>query len=257
MLKWKNKSMVIFFGLVFLTANNRCYAAEDGIAYTRQGIIAEYESDAEFLRMKENYGEEYAEEFLDKVYEQRVQSLIVPYGGGGNECYDYVKNIKQTKNYNCGTTTVLQTLYGLDSADKVAGSTDQEKIATLDVKYNVDQQTFTYVYQVVDALNTYYSTSDYVYTAGSSLSEAEFENTIANSLMCGRPVILHAKTECLAYYEEHESGHYLSLDYVNRTTDMVRIVDCNNNDKYFGIRMVPLEEAYKSVHDTSGRYLIH
>lgn len=53
----------------------------------------------------------------------RMMSSGLVRGGGGNVCYEYVTNIMQTKTYNCGTTTVLQTLYGLDSADKVSGTT--------------------------------------------------------------------------------------------------------------------------------------
>lgn len=207
--------------------------------------------------MFEDYGTEYAEAFLDNAYERRLEEMISPYGGGGNECYDYVKNIKQTESYNCGSTTVLQSLYALDSASNVTGTTDADKIATLDKDYNVKTQGSMFVYQVTDALNTYYSYSSYTHVIGSSLSEASFENMIANSLTNGRPVVLHARTEFLPYYENHESGHYLSLDYVNRTTDTVRIVDCNKNDAYFGIHMVDLSDAYKCIHDAAGRYMIY
>lgn len=112
------------------------------------------------------------------------------------------------------------------------------------------------VYQAQEALNKY-STKTYVFVEGSSLTEATFEQYIATSLTNCKPVILHARTKYIGYYGGHVSGHYLSLDYVNRTTDIVRIVDCNYNDSYYGIHYVSLSEAYKSIHDESGRYLIY
>ena len=87
-------------------------------------------------------------------------------------------------------------------------------------------------------------------------TQDSFEDKIAASLTNCRPVILHAKTKPISYYKGHQSGHYISLDYVNRQTDMVQLVDCNWNDEYFGVHSVTLKEAYDSVHEESGRYLI-
>ena len=71
-------------------------------------------------------------------------------------------------------------------------------------------------------------------------------------------MVLHARTKYLSYYKGKNSGHYLSLDYVNRTSDMVRIVDCNYNSTYYGIhRDIPLLEAYNTIHEESDRYLIY
>ncbi|MCI5620496.1 MAG: hypothetical protein MR355_02865 [Lachnospiraceae bacterium] len=84
-----------------------------------------------------------------------------------------------------------------------------------------------------------------------------FENNIANSLTNSRPIVLHARTEYLTYYGGKSSGHYLSLDYVNRTSDLVRIVDCNYNGTYYGIHTnVSLSEAYAAI-SASGRYYIY
>lgn len=86
----------------------------------------------------------------------------------------------------------------------VDGSANAAKIATLDNEFNADKQGHLVVYQARDALNKYY----------------------------------HARTQYINYYGGHASGHYLSLDYINKSTDIVRIVDCNNNDAYYGIHNV-------------------
>lgn len=218
----------------------------------------EYKNDEEYLRMKRDLGEEYATQFLWDVVENSY-ATNKQRGGSGNECYQFVKNIMQTKNYNCGSTTTLQTLYGLNSASKVNGTTDKEKIATLDAEYNVDSQGSMYVYQVTNALNKYNSGNQtYVYKKGTNMTLAGFEENVANSLTYCKPVILHARTKYLSYYGGKVSGHYISVDYINRTTDKVRLVDCNNNSSYYGIHnSVPLSEAYATISAESDRYLIY
>lgn len=150
-------------------------------------------------------------------------------GGGGNECYQYVTNIQQTSDHNCGTTTVLQTLYALGSASIVPGTTDADKISFLDERYDVDKQGYTMVWQATDALNTYNTHEQtYNHIECTNMSIATFEQTIANSLTNCKPVILHAKTEYLSYYGGKESGHYVSL-----------------------------KEAYDAIHAVEGRFIIY
>lgn len=179
-------------------------------------------------------------------------------GGGGNECYQYVKNIQQPDTYNCGTTTVLQTLYGLGFASEVPGATDEEKIQYLDDEYNVDTQEFTYVGDIPKAINRF-SAIEHEYKAVicTNMTMATFEQIVATSLTNCNPVILHAKTEYLSYYGGKECSHYINLDYINRTTDQVRLVDCHYNDAYYGVHYVPLEEAYDAIHAVSGRWMIY
>ena len=179
-------------------------------------------------------------------------------GGSGDLCYEHVKNIKQTEDYNCGPATVLQSLYGMDSAGQVSGSTDAAKIATLEAACGTTSEDGTYVYKMAEVLNKYniYGRK-YQYTLGSSFGSIHsFKNCIATSLTCGKPVVLHARTEYLTYYEGTSLGHYLSLDVYDRRVETVRIVDCNNMDEYYGIHTVPVEEAYNCI-SASGRYLIH
>lgn len=247
---------VAMIATLVLPAN--AVASENNVDSKYEELYNLYKDDIEFQRMQEAYGEEYAQEYIQKIAQREVTESMSR-GGGGNYCYQYVKNIKQTKTYNCGTTTVLQTLYGLYAEDNVVGSTDAAKIATLDTEYNVDSQGSLYVYQVVNALNKYDSGTTYRYLAASNIStESLFEDYIATSLTYGRPIILHARTGYLTYYGGKNTGHYLNLNELNRTNELVQIVDCNYNTAYYGIHMsVPLSEAYNCIKVESGRYLIY
>ncbi len=225
-------------------------------AYTE--ICKEYKNDEQFKMMVSDYGIEYGEKFLADATNNMLKSNLLR-SGGGNECYQYVTNVMQTTSYNCGSTTTLQSLYGLNSATAVSGSTNAAKIATLDSEYNVAAQGSMMVYQVRDALNKYNSGNQtYTYQVASNMTIDQFETNIANSLTYCKPVVLHAKTAYLSYYGNKNLGHYLSLDYVNRTTDKVRIVDCNYNTTYYGVHSnIPLVEAFNTIHAESGRYLIY
>ncbi|MBQ7942973.1 MAG: hypothetical protein IJ326_02800 [Lachnospiraceae bacterium] len=222
----------------------------------KEEIYKEYQNDEQFCMMLQEYGEEYAEEFIEDVLNSRYRKMMR--GGGGNECYQYVTNIKQTKTYNCGTTTALQTLYGLGSAGNVPGEDNSAKISTLDAKYNVDGQGHLIVYQLRNALNEYNKGSQrYIYEVGKNMTINTFEDNIARSLTNCKPVVLHAKTKYLTYYGGKDLNHYLSVDYINRTTDKVRIVDCNYNPEYYGVHIVTLEEAYNTINAETNRYMIY
>lgn len=166
----------VFTAVVLLFTNaSTVFAAENPTVPDLESIYEEYKDDEQFKLMRSEYGEEYAETFLKDVLKSRIESGIAPAGGGGNECYQSVTNIKQTKNYNCGTTTVLQTLYGLNSQGNVKGSTNADKIATLDNEYNVDGQGHLIVYQAAAALNKYYhGSANYIYVQGKNLKESTF-----------------------------------------------------------------------------------
>lgn len=97
------------------------FAAENPIVLDLESIYEEHKDDEQYKLMRSEYGEEYAEKFLKEVLKGRIESGIAPVGGGGNECYQYVTNIKQRKNYNCGTKRKQQiygkTVYSADMYD--------------------------------------------------------------------------------------------------------------------------------------------
>ncbi len=219
-----------------------------------------YANDIEFQKMIEDYGVDYAIDFLDDVIQlnEMPNNMKSTKAGGGDFCYQYVQNVRQSKAYNCGSATVLQTLYGLNSASAVSGTTNAQKMQTIDSVYRVDEQGSLMVYQLTDALNSYnYANRNYRFALGSGMNLYNFENNVAYSLTSGKPVVLHAKTGYLDYYGGVSTGHYLSLDSINRKDKTVRIVDCNYKDGLYGVHYVPLQEAYNSINSESGRYLIY
>lgn len=260
-MKKKHLMLVITIALalvnIFAFKPSMVYASDLDIDSRLQDVYEAYKDDKQFQLMREDYGDEYAINFLQDVFDMSNQ--VQTCGGGGNICYQYVTNIKQTADNNCGPTTTLQTLYGLGSASNVSGSTTAAKIATISNESQIATRGSMYVYEVVNSLNKYKPSGigSYVYAVGTSMTLYGFESNIANSLTACKPVILHAKTGSLTYYGNKNIGHYLSVDYINRTTDMVRIVDCNNNDTYYGIHNVPLSEAYGTITSSSDRYLIY
>lgn len=251
---------VLLAGGIILQGTVPACAMEIQVDQKLERVYGQYKNDAQFNYMLNDYGVEYSVNFLKDVQENEL-SMEQMRAGGGNNCYQHVTNIKQTKTYNCGSTTVLQTLYGLNSAGnlKPKNGSNKEKIETLDKEYNVDSQGSIYVYQVRDALNKYKSQgTNYTYVEGASISQTQFEGKIANSLTSGKPVVLHAKTKYFAYYKGKNTGHYLSLDEIDRSAKKVRIVDCNYKDSYYGIhRDIPIKEAYNAVAAENGRYLIY
>lgn len=127
----------------------------------------------------------------------------------------------------------------------------------MDSEYNIDENGFLYVYQVTNALNKYLiGNKTYVYTVGNSMSISQYESKIAESLTYGKPIVLHARTQYFNYYKGAEYGHYISLDEINRTSDMVRVVDCHFDNDYYGIHYVTLTEVYNSL-NSPWQFLIH
>lgn len=225
---------------------------KDSVIYRK--IVSLYEKDEQFIMMKQMYGDEYADRFLKNAYFKKLEEQEK--GGGGNYCYANVKNIRQTNWYNCGPTTVLQTLYGIDSAQYVGGYTDPEKINTIESEYGVNSSGMM-VYQIADALNKYSSGyGTYTYILGSNITEEEFIVKVSNSLTHGRPVILHAKTGYLDYYSLN-TGHYINVEYIDRTSGTVGLVDCNYDSQYYGRHSVSIYDAYRAISAENGRYLIY
>lgn len=222
------------------------------MAMTLSDVQKEYQDDDQYQKMVDEFGEEYGRQFCEDVLQTRREELLR--GGGGNICYQYVTNIMQNKTYNCGSASVLQNLYGLGTAGNVPGTSNNEKMNAIDAAYNVDAQGCLMVYQVRDALNTY-SGRSYIYEEGSTMTQAAFADKVAASLTNARPVILHAETYYLPYYGQNAMWHYISLDYINRSTQMVRLVDCNYMQEFYGVHEVTVSDAYATI-SHGGRYII-
>lgn len=193
---------------------------------------------------------------INQDAEQNAGISLLDVGNNGQCLSTNVKLIQQTTTKNCGPTAVLQVLYGMSRQGAVAGSTDTEKIRTLMKDCNTDDSG-TYIGNLVSCLNKYSTAASYRYTEGRTMTQAEFQAKLETSLCYNIAPILHAKTKELPYYGGHDSGHYIAVSEVNKTTGTVRLSDCNWNNQYFGVHTVSVEKAYQSIAAESWRYLIY
>lgn len=227
-----------------------------------------------------------AEKYIDDVVNQKIENLSLQSqrASSNNQSivFSYVTHVTQSTQTNCSAATTLQTMYGLGLEDNIYGSTNAVKQATLyNMRSNslIDDPYEAYnltvysglrmtpgtgtptVYEVTTYLSDWLEEENkghiYDYTVGSDYTFDDFVSKIGNSLYFDRPVLLHARTEFFNYYSGNALSHYLSLDLYNAVTGTVRIVDCNYNSSYGGIHNnVPINEAYRSIHEVSERYLI-
>ena len=220
-------------------------------------VIAQYQNDPQYMLMNAD-DEEKAQEMLARIVaaKLRKQNTIVPFGGAGNETYCTVTAIRQKMDNWCSLATILQTLSGMSLLGSVSGSTNDAKQQTL---YNSFGNQLPLVYQVTNKLNTYVSSNQYSYYAGGNMTKTSFTDNVQFSLMVNRPVLLHAYTGVLSYYNNVNFGHYLSVDYCNLTTQKMRIKDCHYNSTYFGSHTENIQNVFQSIATTSqgeARYLI-
>lgn len=244
------------------------YATDNTEELIRQQVLSEYQNDYMYQLMVNN-NPEAADEYIDTIVEQKMINASTPstyaYNYNHSILYCYVTHVTQSTPTNCSAATVLQTMYGLGLANTIYGSGVDAKQSTL---YNMqtdphpgirleESDSEPLVYEIVDYLNDNLSSNKYDYKLGSTYTLAAFSSKVGNSLYYDRPVILHAKTGSFEYYDGENLGHYLSLDYYNAISGTVRIVDCNYMVEFGGEHPnIPIEQAWRSVHDSSGRYFI-
>ena len=172
--------------------------------------------------------------------------------------------IRQVKSYYCGPASALQILTALNI--DVKGDTSAEEQKTL-AKLMGTTSSGTLVCKVASGLNTYIDSNKYKYSAvKGNINYEEFIDKIKNSLSKNRPVILHAKTKYLSYYDSKDRGHYIVVSKVRTVYEegkaeyYLTLVDPYPSTKsrpFGGIREVPGIEAYNCVAKVSGRYIIY
>lgn len=273
--KVKNKKQI--GGIVMAAAMAVALVVPTGVqaeesSETLSNIISElerrYENDSEYNRMCQDAPEMAEQYILDLAKEQlnNMNNRERYANSTGEQATCTVPVKKQTTTSNCSTATLLQTMYGLGLQGKISGSTAAEKMNTL---YNYTSNKTApgarvsspsgkplYVYEIANYLNSKLSVHKYSYTVGSSMSQSTFKRYVWNSLVNDRPVMLHAKTGYLDYYGSHNTSHYLSVDYYDKTNGKMRIKDCNYNSTYGGTHTVSVTDAYRTIHEESDRYLI-
>ncbi|WP_187296306.1 C39 family peptidase [Tepidibacter mesophilus] len=255
----KKLSLALTFTLMFSTA---AYAEAglnlDKKEELKEELTQQYQNDEEFQIEKEELGEEIGQEMIDYMAERTLQRppIRVKRSGNGSIFLVDIPYVKQINGYYCGPASVLQTLYAMNKEDEVSGSSDSSKQKTLGNSMGTKSGMGTYVYKVKNEINKY-SDNDYVYKKGSDMTIDDFEDNLTYSLMYDAAPILHSKTKYLGYYNGKNLGHYINVDFINRSGDDVGLMDCNYDSDYSGHRDVSLEEAYNAISKESERYLIY
>lgn len=250
----QKKILVILALALFISVGTSSAYAENS---THEQVLMQYLGDPMFVSHLE-YDYESAMEMIDNIVLQK--SPIVPLGGRARQPECIVPLIRQSTSYYCGPASTLQALYGIGVASSISGSSNNEKQNALASNMGTDTSG-TYVYIIVNELNNYISSVKYAYIyQGNIGSQSNFKSLIYDSLHDDRPVILHARTEKIGYYNGHKSGHYIAVDTLYATpaadgpAEHIRVRDCNYNSAYYGTHVISLIEAYASI---NGRYLIY
>lgn len=171
---------------------------------------------------------------------------------------DNVPVLKQATNYYCGVASALQVIVSKGASSRIPGNDYNEKQVNLDRDYfHIPHNGSAMVYQVRNCINNYTSTQ-YAYIRGDTISITQFKAMIHGSLRNNNPPILHAIPKYLPYYPNTATtGHYITVVGINYDNDTITLNDCNYQPPYNGLFTVSITDAYNAIAATSERYLIH
>lgn len=229
-----------------------------------QEVYENYLEDEMFLlHLEDDY--ESALSMIDTIVEAQLRTST--YAGPMREPNCVVPLIMQKETYYCGATSALQAIYGFGKEDMVAGSTKDDKQDTLAT--NMEMTTAgALVYKIANELNRYIDDNNYSYINGTNIGSLDnFKSLVSNSLFNDRPVILHALTDSLDYYEGNRYRHYIVVDTYYATEmasgpeGFMRLRDCNYISDYYGTHQVDAAQVYGSINrldeNNNPRYLIY
>lgn len=184
-------------------------------------------------------------------------NAVQPRVADGNMYYaEGVPEYRQSKSNSCGAASALQVIVQQGGADGIQGTTYIEKEETL-MEEGFLAENGIKVFNVRNLINKYISGNTYAYISGAELSYSSFYTLVMTSLTNDCPIILHAKTGHISYYNSKNTGHYIVGTHLFSLTEQLVVNDCNYRDEYTGIHTIPMMEAYNSIHIESGRYLIY
>lgn len=174
---------------------------------------------------------------------------------------DGVPTYKQSQSNSCGAASALQVIIQQGGGNNVSGSTNTAKEKTLIGKTELNKNGSVLVIEVRDLINNHTNRNKYAYIPCLNLNETDFRRLVLNSLAKDCPIILHANTKYLGYYNSVSLGHYIVGTTFYPATDQFVVNDCNYDSAYTGIRITSMSEVWSSVHNPnangSSRYLIY
>lgn len=236
------------------------------IIYTSVEEISYIEELIDCYRENSVYAEHYARDpenalgMVATVVSSALGSLnaVQPLAADGNVYYaEGVPEYRQSRWNSCGAASALQVIVQQGGADAIAGTTYTEKEETLMKEENLEKNGCVIVEDVRDLINDYISGDNYAYIDAGGLSYNTFYTLVMSSLTKDCPIILHAMTQYIGYYNSNELGHYIVGTHLFSLTEQLVVNDCNYADAYTGIHTITMTEAYNSIHSTRGRFLIY
>ncbi len=164
--------------------------------------------------------------------------------------------VQQPDGITCGPASGLMALIGAGVSGNVFGSTNAAKVYTLAGVMQTQSYGETIVWLLAAGLNNYVASYQYTYINMTNKSLSDFQNYVQDSLIYGRIPILHAVTSYLGYYGGNTDYHYIAIQRFNGPNSTMTLYDPHNSPSYYGSHVVPVSQAYNSIHAVSGRYLI-
>lgn len=254
----RKKLIALILAVVSLTTSIpvNIYAADNTEEIIRQQVLSEYQNDYMYQQMC-LIDPEAAEEYISDEVTKRL--LPQARSSSGSIAYCFVPLIRQKETYYCGYAAMLMALYGFNKGSSVSGSNDDERQVTLANMQSDTGYNDAVVWAIVRDLNTYVDDAyTYAYTNGGTITQTTFSSRVYSSLYYNRPVILHAKTGSLAYYQGNNLNHYLVVDQINQQLGTVQIVDSHwdEDESFYGKHTETISNAYLTITSESYRYLI-
>jgi len=160
--------------------------------------------------------------------------------------------IQQYTYYYCGPASALISLYGMGRAGYISGTTDVQKQCQLASDMETDTHHETYLGDLVDALNLYSGSSGYTAINRGIMSYIDCADVILDSINNGTIPILRAMTGSLSYYGGHNTGHYLTVYYIDQSDGVLNyecgLFDPHSSNSYYGYHSsVPYNEVWNAI----------
>ncbi len=261
MKEWRVSALVMVIVMAFTVFCTPASAAThansmDQTRYNqiRQEVLSEFENDEQFKMQTQEYGQAYSDKMVDQITEARCKkatSISINATNEGDAFVYRTTPIQQITGYYCGPASLLQALYSMYKEGYVSGSTFGEKQTTLANAMGTTESLGTYVYRMVNQLNSYASGYRYLYVG--DYSSADISSRLWSSLAMDKPGIIRCDTKYLPYYNGRQYFHYITITGVNSgsfsptSSYYYDLEDSHYNGSYFGYHSVNRDSLYDSV----------
>lgn len=179
----------------------------------------------------------------------RQKYSIEPYDFVGTlaYCCYTVPVVKQAKTYYCGPAAVLEALIGNGILDDVSINKNLAKQNAIASALGTTSSG-TYVYQITNVLNSYYSSDKYEHRYYSQSNYDSSISFLVDALQSNYvPIVRVTDTSAFSYYNGNSYTHYVAVNYVDYDKKTIGIVDPHYNTTFGGEREVTFTEFKNAI----------